>query len=186
MNDKKSMHCLRGLFLAALLPVTACAADNSSAGNSSSAEKIVHEALGWKEKGFRVGVAEQCMNWTREVLVAACGKHFNTLETQHPWDEALLGPDDELLPEHADSLANEQFGEKISRPEDLQPGDLVFFKNTYGNWAAGVYTHVGIAMGDGKFIHRQTSNHGLVRVQPIPVEDFAAGIRLKEALCDGQ
>ena len=39
---------------------------------------------------------------------------------------------------------------------DLQPGDLVFFG--YGSTAS----HVGIYIGDGKFVHAQNSNTGVV------------------------
>ena len=113
----------------------------------------------------------------------ACGEHFAHIQSEKPWDLHLLGPGDELLPEHVDSLAADEFGKKITTIADLQPGDLVFLKNTYGNWADGVLTHVGIATGEGKYIHRMTSNKGLVKLQDIPVEDFDSGIRLKEVLC---
>ena len=149
-------------------------------------ERLVAEALPWENREFRVGKAEQCMNWTREILVAACGEHFSTLETQNPWDKHLLGPDDKLLPEHVDSLAGDEFGEKIHSIDALQAGDLVFLKNTYGDWAEGVLTHVGIALGDGRYIHRMTSNDGLVKINAIPVEDFDSGIRLKDSLCHVQ
>nr|WP_010132684.1 NlpC/P60 family protein [Microbulbifer agarilyticus] len=150
------------------------------------ASKLIKAALPWEGKEYRVGKAEQCMNWTREVLVAACGPHFKTLETQNPWDAHLLGPDDKLLPEHVDSLAADEFGQKIESIDALQPGDLVFLKNTYGNWAEGVLTHVGIALGDGNYIHRMTSNDGFVKIQAIPQDDFDSGIRLKESLCQSQ
>ncbi|WOX04730.1 NlpC/P60 family protein [Microbulbifer pacificus] len=149
-------------------------------------KKLLAAALPWENRAYRIGRAEQCMNWTREILVAACGEHFATLETQRPWDAHLLGADDELLPEHVDSLAADEFGEKIKSIRALQPGDLVFLKNTYGDWAEGVLTHVGIALGDGRYIHRMTSNHGLVKINPIPTEDFDSGIRLKDSLCHAQ
>lgn len=146
-------------------------------------QRLLAEALPWENREYRLGHAEQCMNWTREILVAACGEHFATLETQSPWDKHLLGPEDELLPEHVDSLAGDEFGKKIQSIEALQAGDLVFLKNTYGNWAEGVLTHVGIALGDGRYIHRMTSNDGLVKIDAIPAEDFDSGIRLKDTLC---
>jgi uncharacterized protein YraI len=49
-------------------------------------------------------------------------------------------------------LAN---GYRVDRSE-MQPGDLVFFG--YGNTAS----HVGIYIGDGKFVHAQNSNTGVV------------------------
>jgi cell wall-associated NlpC family hydrolase len=53
-----------------------------------------------------------------------------------------------------------EVGRKID-PRDLQPGDLVFFR-TAGDDAS----HVGIALGDGAFVHAPSSN-GVVRVEMI-------------------
>ena len=186
------------VLLAAVLPLSACGesvppqatakldATTTPQSTARLGDKLLKQALPWEDQEYRVGKAEQCMNWTREVLVAACGSHFATLETQDPWDKHLLGAGDELLPEHVDSLAADEFGEKITRIADLKPGDLVFLKNTYGNWADGVLTHVGIALGNGRYIHRMTSNDGLVKINPIPAEDFDSGIRLKDSLCQTQ
>ena len=54
--------------------------------------------------------------------------------------------------------ATEQYynGTPISRAQ-LQPGDLVFFKNTYKH---GI-SHVGIYAGDGKFIHAANAHKGV-------------------------
>lgn len=49
------------------------------------------------------------------------------------------------LPHNA--LAQSRVGEKISRAE-LKPGDLVFF-----NTLRRSFSHVGIYIGDGKFVH---------------------------------
>lgn len=147
-------------------------------------QQIYQQSLKWQNQSYRVGEAEQCMNWTREVLKAACTEQFSTLETQQPWDKHLLGESDKLLPEHADSLASEEFGQRINDIDALEPGDLVFLQNTYGNWAEGVITHVGIATGNGQYIHRMTSNKGEVLIQPIPAKSFNGAIRLDKKWCE--
>ena len=45
--------------------------------------------------------------------------------------------------------ANEiwRFGKKVAR-DDLRPGDLVFYNTLHRP-----YSHVGIYLGDGKFVH---------------------------------
>ncbi len=48
---------------------------------------------------------------------------------------------------------------KIVKKQDLKPGDLVFFKNTYSG--PGV-SHVGIFVGDGRFAHASASRGGTI------------------------
>ncbi len=60
------------------------------------------------------------------------------------------------LPRTAHEMAT--LGEKIGRQE-LKPGDLVFF-----NTMRRAFSHVGIYLGDGKFVHAP-SGGGKVRVE---------------------
>lgn len=64
-------------------------------------------------------------------------------------------------------------GRKI-RLDSSRAGDLVFF-NTRG----GPYTHVGIYLGDGRFVHAPSSASGKVRVDTLRTGYFAA--RFSEA-----
>ncbi len=52
-----------------------------------------------------------------------------------------------VLPRRADQQAKEA-GLKDIKPEELRPGDLVFF-----NTMRRAFSHVGIYVGEGKFIH---------------------------------
>lgn len=67
---------------------------------------------------------------------------------------------------HQDSVAGlAKYGKPVSRG-NLKPGDVVFFGNTYKK---GKYTHTGIYVGNGKFVHRPTAN------KPVQVGDLNSG-----------
>ena len=57
-------------------------------------------------------------------------------------------------------------GDKIGK-HDLKPGDLVFF-----NTMRRTFSHVGIYLGDGKFVHAPSSG-GKVRVENISTAYWA-------------
>ena len=59
------------------------------------------------------------------------------------------------LPHSATSQLN--YGINVSRSE-LQPGDLVFFRDT--NYSTKAASHVGIYIGDSNFIHASSSRSG--------------------------
>lgn len=58
-------------------------------------------------------------------------------------------------------------GSPVSR-DDLQPGDVVFFKNTY---RAGI-SHVGMYIGEGKFIHA-ANRRGGVKITDLDSDYYA-------------
>jgi cell wall-associated NlpC family hydrolase len=63
-----------------------------------------------------------------------------------------------VLPRRANEQASAAGLRKVNRQE-LQPGDLVFF-----NTRKGTFSHVGIYMGDDKFIHSPRAG-GRVRIE---------------------
>ena len=65
-----------------------------------------------------------------------------------------------------DSRALFKHGKPVAS-SDLQPGDVLFFANTYRR---GI-SHVGIYIGDGKFIHASTHRRG-VRVDNLNAEYY--------------
>lgn len=60
---------------------------------------------------------------------------------------------DMVLPHNARAIS--MFGKKIA-VSDLQPGDLVFY-----NTMRRTYSHVGIYLGDNKFVHSSVTGRGV-------------------------
>jgi cell wall-associated NlpC family hydrolase len=77
--------------------------------------------------------------------------------------EATLGL---VLPRRADEQARAPGLLTISR-DKLLPGDLVFF-----NTMRRTFSHVGIYVGDGRFIHAPRSG-GLVRIEDMGIRYWA-------------
>ena len=63
-------------------------------------------------------------------------------------------------------------------PQDLQPGDLVFFSNT---GAVEDVSHVGIYIGDGQFVHASRSGGAVMINDPTwgyYADHYYAAVRL--------
>ncbi len=70
-------------------------------------------------------------------------------------------------------------GEKIDR-KDLQPGDLVFF-----NTLKRAFSHVGIYLGDNKFIHAPSSG-GAVRIDSMDLDYWKARFNGARRIGEGE
>lgn len=111
--------------------------------------KLASVALAWKGKNFNPGQTEQCANFVRAMLKEA-GFEIGV----------TTNPSDGYLPtgvSYANGFAGDDVGKYIKYPADLLPGDIVLFKNTYGEYPDGTITHVGIYTGNGYFVHRPTA-----------------------------
>jgi len=71
-----------------------------------------------------------------------------------------------VLPHRADEQANAPDLVKVEQ-KDLKPGDLVFF-----NTLRRTFSHVGIYLGDGKFIHSPRTGES-VRIEDINISYWA-------------
>lgn len=108
-------------------------------------------AKSWIGKEFNPGVGEQCMAFVRHILKEAASPFADKI-TEAPVDKLETNP---ML---ASSLAGRDLGAPLTdHVPEFQPGSIVFFENTYGDWAQGTITHVGIYVGDRRFVHRPTS-----------------------------
>lgn len=122
-----------GAVLAALLALPLLAAEpQATAQSTAQTSGMVDRALSWLGVKYRFGGQDEKKGFDCAGLVR---RVFSTTVN---------------LPR----TAAEQFREGclVSRDE-LQPGDLVFFKNTYKK---GI-SHVGIYIGRGEFVHAASS-----------------------------
>jgi cell wall-associated NlpC family hydrolase len=105
------------------------ATETAPQGSSDAVKKILNKAYEWEGKHYRKGVELQCSEWVSEVVAESGGapEGFKTVTAAKQLDK---------------------YGHDVPR-DQLQPGDLVFIRQ--GN---DDFSHVGIYVGDGKYIHR--------------------------------
>jgi tape measure domain-containing protein len=125
---------------------------------SNSVQRLLQAAN--KNLGLFAGSTERCADAIR-VLFKEAGIAIGV--TKQAWDGLESGS------RLASGFFGGDIGQRITRQEDLRPGDLVGFERTYGNWGPGVQTHVGMYAGEG-MMYDHSSRKGLVRR---PMSTFA-------------
>lgn len=116
-------------------------------------------ALKWNGVDFHEGQKEQCMNFVRNVFQEAHHPYAAKV-TSKPVDGHWTGPS------LASSLAGRDLGEMVTKISALEAGDVLFWNDTYSTgFPPGTITHVGIALGPDRFIHRNTVSRP-VNIQP--------------------
>lgn len=128
----------RGL-LAAELPARAAGLVAGIGGHAADVVFAAMNHLGvrYRRGGSSADTGFDCSGFTRHVFQSAIGL---------------------VLPRRADLQARDESGLAIERSE-LRPGDLVFF-----NTMRRAFSHVGIYVGEGKFIHAPRTG-GRVRIE---------------------
>lgn len=121
-------------------------------------DRILSFALPWEGQEFNADIPEQCCAFVRHVLAKA-GNPLATKVTTAALDGHWTGPD------LASSLCGYDIGTKIGKNERFEAGDLVFWNDTYyTGFPKDTITHIGIAIDNDRFIHRNTMA-GPVNVQ---------------------
>lgn len=115
---------------------------------ASAAEQLTEEALSYLGIRYRFGGTSPATGLDCSGLVLNVFRNAVGLD----------------LPRSAREMAG--LGDKIAK-KDLKPGDLVFF-----NTMRRTFSHVGIYLGDGEFVHAPASG-GRVRVEKISTAYWA-------------
>jgi hypothetical protein len=120
---------------------------------SKARRRIAELAIEDARKGLRykVGQSARCADYVDYVLGRA---NWNTRDTitKQPLDKFR-----DTGKYMANRWAGPDIGQVITDPSKLEIGDIVFFRNTYGNWRKGAITHVGIYVGRGMIVDRGTA-----------------------------
>lgn len=145
--DDPVLRLLQSRGLVAAAPMSAPAAAGPAA---DAASQLVLAAMNFLDIDYRYGGGSaqdgfDCSGFTRHVYATALGVQ---------------------LPRRADSQAREPSLRAVDR-DALQPGDLVFF-----NTLRRAFSHVGLYIGDGRFVHAPRSG-AQVRVESMQTSYWA-------------
>jgi hypothetical protein len=117
---------------------------NNGSGNSAANDRIAQTALAWDKKEFKPGQTERCADFVSTMI-----------------ENSGAAPPG--FKHEVNCLRLQEYGKKVEK-SDLKAGDVVFFGNTY---MPGDYTHVGIYLGNNKFVHRPTA------ARPVVVDELS-------------
>lgn len=161
MSFKKALlsKCL-GLFLVLGMPFMAHAADASADAAAVAEAAVPKESMFQAGKAYIAKVSDRLADTVTGKSEELINRAMEVIGVRYRWDTELpqSGLDGSsfvgyvfkdklgfLLPRKSTQMS--RVGKPISR-EELQPGDLVFF-----NTMRLTFSHVGIYVGDNKFIH---------------------------------
>lgn len=117
----------------------------SSNFTSSDGDRIAGAAEEWAGREFKPGETARCADFVSSVI-----------------EQSGVN-----APGFEPTVRARDFGEmgQSIDPENMQPGDVVAFNNTY-RWSANDqdHTHVGVYVGDGQMVHRPTADAPVERV----------------------
>jgi hypothetical protein len=125
---------------------------NDNARNRDIGADIAATAKSWAGKSYKPGETERCQDFVNHVLNQTSPGLANKIGTTRQAQDGL---------ESGEYLASRFAGRDVGTPvskDQLRPGDIVMFKNTYGDYPAGTITHVGVYVGDGMMVDRPTAN----------------------------
>ena len=135
---------------------------------------VVDIARSWVGRDFNPGALAQCAAFVRAVFAQA-DVPIGVASRPSDWRQTAGLPQG---PDLANSFAGDDVGELVPRLEQLAPGDVVMFRDTYGYFPAGTITHVGIYVGGGEFVHRPTAAR--------PVEEAALAGYWADVFAEGR
>lgn len=133
-------------------------------------QRVAETARSWVGRDFNAGVPAQCAFFVRQVLAEA-GVTLTPNVTEHTLDGWWTGVG------IANSFGSDQ-GKVIRNIDDLLPGDIVMYADTYGDWPEGSITHVGIYVGDGEIVDRPTASAPVKQRDVRTFPKFAGAVRL--------
>ena len=125
--------------------------------------------------GLSQGVGEQCANTTRAVLAKAGHPAAQKTTSTGNLDPEGLAYN---APSFAASFAGSDMGTVKNDYKSTSAGDIILWKDTYGSYAPGAITHVGMK-GEGSDVYHHGRSAGWRKQSGYPLSsNFAAGIDL--------